>query len=56
MTLKVKNYYMVKNERNIKHAVKRRESSEIGHILRKNCLLEDGGERKKRNGKTGSKT
>jgi hypothetical protein len=40
---------MVKNERNILHAVKRRKASEIGHILRRNCLLNDAVERK--NGK-----
>jgi hypothetical protein len=47
---------MVKNERNIMPAVKRRKASEIGHILRRNCLLEDAIERKKMNGKTRRKT
>jgi hypothetical protein len=29
----------VKEERNILHAVKRRKTNWIGHILRRNCLL-----------------
>jgi len=56
MTRKVKNYCMGKNERNIMHAVKRRKASEIGHILRRNCLLEDAIEGNERNGKTRRKT
>jgi hypothetical protein len=53
---KAKNYCMVKNERNIMHAVERRKASEISHVLRRNCLLEDAIERKNRNGKTRMKT
>jgi hypothetical protein len=32
-------YYLVKEERNILHAVKRRKANCIGHTLRRNCLL-----------------
>jgi hypothetical protein len=38
---------MVRNERNILQTVKRRTASEIGHILRRNCVLKDAIERKK---------
>jgi hypothetical protein len=30
----------VKKERNILHTIKRRKANWIGHILRRNCLLE----------------
>ena len=32
--------HRVKEERNILHTVKRRKGNWIGHILRRNCLLE----------------
>ena len=35
----MKKYYIVKEERNIIHTVKRREANWIGYILRMNCLL-----------------
>jgi hypothetical protein len=37
------------------HAVKRRKASESGHILRRNCLLEDAIERKKGTGRLGGR-
>jgi hypothetical protein len=37
----------IKEEKNIQHAVKRRESKWIGHILRRKCLLKLVIERKK---------
>jgi hypothetical protein len=33
-------YCAVKDERNILQAIKRRQSNWIGHILRRNCLLQ----------------
>src|SRR5579875_3725115 len=35
----MKKYYIVKEERNIVHTIKRRKANWIGHILRRNCLL-----------------
>jgi alpha-D-ribose 1-methylphosphonate 5-triphosphate synthase subunit PhnL len=32
--------HRVKEERNILHTIKRRKANWIGHILRRNCLLE----------------
>jgi hypothetical protein len=32
-------YCLIKEERNIVHAIKRRKANWIGHILRRNCLL-----------------
>jgi hypothetical protein len=32
--------HRVKEERNIVHTIKRRKANWIGHILRRNCLLE----------------
>jgi hypothetical protein len=37
----------VKEERNIQHSVKRKKAEWVGHILRRNCLLKHGIERKK---------
>jgi hypothetical protein len=54
MTRKVKNYYMVKNERNIMHAVKRRKASEIVHFLHRNCLPERKKERKRKEERKGT--
>jgi hypothetical protein len=33
--------HTVKEERNILHTVKRRKANWIGHILRRNCLVEN---------------
>jgi hypothetical protein len=35
----IRKYYIVKEERNIVHTIKRRKANWIGHILRRNCLL-----------------
>jgi hypothetical protein len=50
----------VKEQRNILHEINKRKANWIGHILRRNCLLEQVIEGKKRRGsndrKTGKKT
>jgi hypothetical protein len=35
----MKTYYIVKEERNILHTIKRPQASWIGHVLRRNCRL-----------------
>jgi hypothetical protein len=35
----MKQYYRLKEDRNILHTIRRRKANWIGHILRKNCLL-----------------
>jgi hypothetical protein len=35
----MKQYYGVKEERNILHTIKRKKDNWIGHIWRRNCLL-----------------
>ena len=52
-------YYRVKEERNILHRIKHRTANWIGHILRRNCLLEHVVEDKRkdiRSGRTRKKT
>ena len=56
---KMKKYYRVKEERNILHRIKHRTANWIGHILRRNCLLEHVAEDKRkgiRSGRTRKKT
>jgi hypothetical protein len=53
--------HRIKEERNVLHTIKRRKTNRIGHILRRNCLLEhviEGkrGGKNKRDGKTRKKT
>jgi hypothetical protein len=34
--------FRVKEQRNILHEIRKREANWIGHILRRNCLLQQG--------------
>ena len=36
----MKKYYLVKKQRNILHEISKRKANWIGHILRRNCLLQ----------------
>jgi hypothetical protein len=36
----MKMYYLVKEQRNILHEIRKRKADWIGHILRRNCLLQ----------------
>jgi hypothetical protein len=40
----------IKEQRNILHEIHKRKANWIGHILRRNCLLQRGNEGKKRGG------
>jgi hypothetical protein len=51
----MKKYYLVKQQRNILHEMRKWKANLIGHILRRNCLLQQategkikGGDRSKR--------
>ena len=35
----MKKYYLVNEQRNILHEIRKRKANWIGHILRRNCLL-----------------